>query len=61
MTITYRRPLFILAGNGPYQNRGCEAIVRGKIRTLGQHFKETGSYALVTIILKGGLKSRGAI
>ncbi|MFH1718658.1 MAG: polysaccharide pyruvyl transferase family protein [Planctomycetota bacterium] len=31
-------PLFILAGNGPYENRGCEAIVRGTVRILRHHF-----------------------
>lgn len=30
--------LFILAGNGPYDNRGCEAIVRGTVEILRQHF-----------------------
>lgn len=32
------RPLFILAGNGPYENRGCEAIVRGTTKILREHF-----------------------
>ena len=31
-------PLFILAGNGPYANRGCEAIVRGTVKILRAHF-----------------------
>jgi polysaccharide pyruvyl transferase WcaK-like protein len=30
--------LFILAGNGPYDNRGCEAIIRGTIQILRHHF-----------------------
>ncbi len=30
--------LFILAGNGPYDNRGCEAIVRGTVRILRRSF-----------------------
>jgi len=34
-----RRPLFVLAGNGPYNNRGCEAIVRGTVKILREHFK----------------------
>ena len=34
------RPLFILAGNGPYDNRGCEAIVRGTTKILRAHFKD---------------------
>jgi len=29
---------FILAGNGPYLNRGCEAIVRGTVHILRHHF-----------------------
>lgn len=31
-------PLFILAGNGSYENRGCEAIVRGTVQILRQSF-----------------------
>ncbi|ABK14748.1 MAG TPA: polysaccharide pyruvyl transferase family protein [Armatimonadota bacterium] len=31
---------FILAGNGPYENRGCEAIVRGTVKILREHFKD---------------------
>lgn len=34
------RPLFILAGNGPYENRGCEAIIRGTVNILRKHFKD---------------------
>ncbi len=34
-----KRPLFILAGNGPYLNRGCEAIVRGTAEILRRHFR----------------------
>jgi len=34
------RPLFILAGNNPYENRGCEAIARGTIKILRAHFKD---------------------
>ena len=33
-------PLFILAGNGPYENRGCEAIVRGTVEILRHHFDD---------------------
>lgn len=32
------RPIFILAGNGPYENRGCEAIVRGTVKIIREHF-----------------------
>ena len=34
------RRLFILAGNGPYENRGCEAILRGTTKILREHFKD---------------------
>ncbi|MGB9940824.1 polysaccharide pyruvyl transferase family protein [Methanosarcina sp.] len=34
------RPMFILAGNGPYENRGCEAIVRGTVKILRNHYKD---------------------
>jgi polysaccharide pyruvyl transferase WcaK-like protein len=30
--------LFILAGNGSYDNRGCEAITKGTIKILRHHF-----------------------
>lgn len=33
-------PLFILAGNGPYANRGCEAIVRGTVKILRMYFRD---------------------
>ena len=33
-------PIFILAGNGPYENRGCEAIVRGTTKILREHFTD---------------------
>lgn len=31
---------FILAGNGPYDNRGCEAIVRGTAKIINHYFQE---------------------
>jgi colanic acid/amylovoran biosynthesis protein len=34
------KPLFILAGNGPYDNRGCEAIVRGTTRIIRQYYRD---------------------
>lgn len=34
------RPLFILAGNNPYENRGCEAIARGTTKILREYFKD---------------------
>jgi colanic acid/amylovoran biosynthesis protein len=34
------RPLFILAGICPYENRGCEAIIRGTVKILRNHFHD---------------------
>lgn len=34
------RPSFILAGNGPYENRGCEAIVRGTAKIIRHYYKD---------------------
>jgi Uncharacterized conserved protein len=34
------KPTFILAGNGPYDNRGCEAIVRGTVKILRHCYKD---------------------
>lgn len=36
--MTQKDPLFILAGNGPYANRGCEAIVRGTVKIIGKYY-----------------------
>ncbi|KKG83995.1 polysaccharide pyruvyl transferase family protein [Methanosarcina mazei] len=33
-------PTFILAGNGSYDNRGCEAIVRGTVKILRHYYKD---------------------
>lgn len=35
------RQLFILAGNGPYENRGCEAITRGTARIIRECYKDS--------------------
>ena len=43
------RSLFILAGNGPYTNRGCEAIVRGTTKILREHFKDPSFLCLTHI------------
>jgi polysaccharide pyruvyl transferase WcaK-like protein len=34
------RPLFILAGICPYENRGCEAIIRGTVKILRNYFQD---------------------
>lgn len=33
-------PTFILAGNNPYDNRGCEAILRGTVKILRHYYKD---------------------
>ena len=33
-----KSPFFILAGNGSYENRGCEAILRGTVEILRHYF-----------------------
>jgi len=38
--VSSERPLFILAGNGPYENRGCEAITRGTVRIIRECFQD---------------------
>lgn len=39
-TMNEEGPSFILAGNAPYENRGCEAIVRGTVKILRKHFND---------------------
>lgn len=34
------RSTFILAGNGPYENKGCEAILRGTVKILRYYYKD---------------------
>ncbi|TGC08028.1 polysaccharide pyruvyl transferase family protein [Methanolobus halotolerans] len=41
-------PTFILAGNGPYENRGCEAIVRGTVKILRQYY-DNPSFVCVSL------------
>lgn len=38
----------ILAGNGPYTNRGCEAIVRGTVECIASRFPET-TYRAISV------------
>jgi len=40
------RPTFILAGNGPYENRGCEAIVRGTVKIIRQYYDDPSFFCL---------------
>lgn len=39
---------FLLVGNGPYSNRGCEAIVRGTMAILRREFGESFRVTLAT-------------
>lgn len=43
-------PNFLLVGNGPYTNRGCEAIVRGTVRILRHEF---GNDVVITVASYG--------
>lgn len=38
--MTSERPLFILAGNSPYTNRGCEAYTRGTVKIIRKYFSD---------------------
>lgn len=40
------QPTLLLVGNGPYANRGCEAIVRGTVELLRSRFGAETSFAL---------------
>ena len=42
-----KKQLFILAGNGPYENRGCEAIVRGTVKIL-RHYYDNPSFVCIS-------------
>jgi polysaccharide pyruvyl transferase WcaK-like protein len=44
-----RSPHFLLVGNGPYSNRGCEAIVRGTMAILRHEFGEAFRVTLATV------------
>jgi colanic acid/amylovoran biosynthesis protein len=49
------RPHVLLVGNGSYQNRGCEAIVRGTMEILRREFgseirAQAGVYADASIV-----------
>lgn len=50
------RPHFLLVGNGPYSNRGCEAIVRGTMAILRREFGDiratVASYARPDVIAR---------
>jgi polysaccharide pyruvyl transferase WcaK-like protein len=40
------KPRFILAGMCPYENRGCEAIMRGSVKILRNHFHDPSFLSL---------------
>jgi colanic acid/amylovoran biosynthesis protein len=48
------RPLFILAGNGPYENRGCEAITLGTIKILRKYFQDP-TFLCISVLQKTDL------
>jgi polysaccharide pyruvyl transferase WcaK-like protein len=50
-------PLFILAGNGPYKNRGCEAIVRGTVKILRNNFQNP-AFVSVSVLQKTELEQQ---
>lgn len=52
--------LFILAGNGPYLNRGCEAIVRGTVKILRSHFDSPKFFLDSYFYDKNGLAAQRA-
>lgn len=35
------KELFLLSGNGPYENHGCEAIIRGTINILNEYYNDS--------------------
>lgn len=43
------KPHFLLVGNGPYANRGCEAIVRGTAIALKREFGEGVSFTVASL------------
>ncbi len=45
--------LFILAGNGPYENRGCEAIIRGTTKIL-RHYFDNPEFTLLSFYSSEG-------
>ncbi len=53
--LSRRSPQFLFVGNGSYQNRGCEAIVRGTMEILRREFgpnirAKAGIYASANIV-----------
>lgn len=51
---------FLLVGNGPYLNRGCEAIIRGTVRILRHHFDALRFEAYTVYRDPGGLARQRA-
>ncbi len=49
---------FILAGNGPYDNRGCEAILRGTVSILNRHFPSSEFLAVSNFQTDGQFSSQ---
>lgn len=51
---------FLLVGNGPYLNRGCEAIIRGTVHILRHHFDSPKFLAYTMFRDPGGLAKQRA-
>jgi len=54
--MTCEAPLFILGGNGSYNNRGCEAIVRGTTKII-RNFYENPSFLCITQYTKNEINA----
>lgn len=52
---------FLLVGNGPYNNRGCEAIVRGTLEILRHSFGENIQAVLATCAHKDSTDTQNSI
>jgi polysaccharide pyruvyl transferase WcaK-like protein len=55
-----RAPHFLLVGNGPYSNRGCEAIVRGTTRILDAAFGSQTFYVAASFGSPAQIKAQAA-
>ena len=55
-----KAPLFLLVGNGPYTNRGCEAIVRGTTQILDAAFGNQTSYVAASFGLPDQIHAQAA-
>jgi colanic acid/amylovoran biosynthesis protein len=56
-----KTPHFILVGNGPYSNRGCEAIVRGTLAILRREFGDRVRVTVVSMAPKDVVDRQAAV